>query len=413
MFAERPRGAFPWLVLTSRLWGDAPLYVVDVGCSGGIEERWFHFGDRLKAVGFDPLVAEIDRLNGANVRPNVRYEAAFVGCRNYDELFPPALRNDRVRSQDDGVIYDPSGRLSSFAALSRLEMSYEQSVFNRGAPVVLSDRKITLDDYIPEAEHASVDFVKIDTDGHDIEVILGATRIMSAHGILGLVVESPFQGPRHEYANTFSNIDRLLRRHGFTLFDLSACRYSRACLPAPFVLDIPAHTTSGQLVWGDALYFRDLGSLDYERMWPGYDMTAERVMKLACLFDFYELPDCAAELLVNRGQFLEGPQREQLLDLLVTGEAGSYAAHIAAFEADFTAFFPSRVQRPAEPLEASGHVHGSDEPLDAEAVRRVQDRVTELKAENVMLRRRLKARDAKLEKLENRVSQLRERRGKG
>jgi FkbM family methyltransferase len=387
------RGVLTGRLLGKRLGGEWPFLLLDVGCSGGLDQRWSAFGDRLRAVGFDPLIAEVDRLNAVNTNQGVRFEAAFVGCHDFDSLFPPSLRKDNVAARNN----QPFPRSSAFAAQRRLRTSYVQQQFNAGAPVQWSARRITLDDYLDPGEYGRVDFVKIDTDGHDIEVVLGADKILSAGGALGLMVESQFHGAVHEFENTFANIDRLLRRQGFTLFDLVPYRYSRAELPAPFAWDIAAQTTTGQVLWGEAVYLRDLGSRDYDRMWPGYEITPERVMKLACLFDLFDLPDCAAELIVNRGTGLAAADREELLDALVGGEPGSYAAHVASFEADYTSFFRSRV-----------HAKEKQErkAVDGEA----SEVVRQLQARNDELRERLKDRRDKIAKLKTRVDELEARR---
>ena len=387
------RGALTSRVLERRLWGDSPLFLLDVGCSGGIESRWRPFGDRLRAVGFDPLIAEVDRLNAANTHPGIQYEAAFVTSREYDQLFPPELRNDSVASRNN----QPFERSSAAAVLHRMPVSYIQQVFNAGAPVALTDRTITLDEYIPVNEHSRVDFVKIDTDGHDIEVILGAHGIFSASGVIGLTVEAQFHGATHEYANLFSNIDRIVRQHGFSLFDLQSHRYSRAALPAPFVKDMTAQTISGQMFWGEALYFRDLGAKDYELMWP-YEITAERVMKLACLFELFELPDCAAELLLNRGDFIDAETRESLLDLLTSGAPGSYRAHIAAFEEDHTQFFQSRM--------TNSPVLSGELSIEQQA----QERLARLTHKNTRLREKLQVQANRLDWMAKRVEELKAKR---
>jgi methyltransferase FkbM-like protein len=371
MQKHRRRGSLIERVLELRLWGDSPFFLLDVGCSGGVESRWRALGDRLRAVGFDPLVAEIDRLTATDTHPGIRYEAALVNCPDYDRLFPPALRNDRIASRNNTSF----PRVSAAAAMARMPTSYIQEVFNKGAPVVVTERQVALDEYVASEEYPCVDFIKIDTDGHDIEVILGARNILSAGGALGLSVEAQFHGAAHDYSNTFSNIDRILRHHGFTLFDLPICRYSRAELPAPFVVDLPAQTISGQVQWAEALYFRDLGARDYGQMWP-YEITPERVMKLAVLFDLFDLPDCAAELLLNRADFLPPDVRADLLDLLVSGAPGSYAARVADFERDYTRFYPSRMTAAAT---------GRDSRMTHE----LQEKITKLTEKNVALREKL------------------------
>ena len=395
--ADRREAVLAERVIAGRLWGSSPFFLLDVGCSGGIEQRWHVFGNSLRAVGFDPLVTEIDRLNAANTQAGVSYVAAFVTAHEYERLFPRQQRDDLIASKND----DPFQRVSAVAAQSRAEVSYVQEVFNAGAPVVMSDRTVALDDAVDASERAHVDFLKIDTDGHDIEAVLGADAIMAAGGILGLKVEVQLHGAIHPYANTFANIDRVLRERGFTLFDLTTYRYSRSHLPAPFVFDIAAQTTSGQVVWGDAIYFRDLGSLDYERMWT-YEITPERVLKLACLFDLFDLPDCAAELLVNRGAFLQPDVRDSLLDLLATGEPGSYKQHVAAFEKDFKAFYLSRLRK-AQEMAVDLDEEGGEGEAQSKLVRHLRARLVSLREKNASLRERLKARSERIEQLTRRL----------
>ncbi len=390
---SRRAGALAEQMIGPRLWGASPLFLLDVGCSGGIEQRWYAFRDQLRAIGFDPLVAEIERLNGVNTHAGVSYEAAFVTCREYDSLFPRELRRDRIGSKNN----DSFQRTSAVAVMERVETSYIQEHFNAGAPIVMTDRTVELDEVVDADDRPCVDFLKIDTDGQDIEVILGAKAIMSAGGILGLKVEVHLHGAVHPYANTFANIDRLLRQQGFTLFELATYRYSRRHLPAPFLYDLAAQTISGQAVWGDAIYFRDLAALDYERMWT-YEITPERVLKLACLYDLFELPDCAAELLISRGGFLPSDERDRLLDLLVSGRPGSYAEHMALFEQDYKAFYPSRLKAAAEPVSIASpeNVDGTN---PVKRVRHLRKRLVTLRKKNASLRERLRARDKQIDEL--------------
>ena len=73
---------------------------------------------------------------------------------------------------------------------------------------------------------------------------------LSEGGVLGVKIEAQFHGPIHPFANTFHNIDGILRNHGFTLFDLNQRRYSRAALPDAFFASRPGRTRTGQLLWG-------------------------------------------------------------------------------------------------------------------------------------------------------------------
>lgn len=103
----------------------------------------------------------------------------------------------------------------------------------------------------------------------------------------------------HPAANSFANIDLLLRAAGFTLFDIELFRYTRAALPGPFSREHPSNTVGGAVQWADAVYARDLADPDHERK-SGYKPTADDVLKLAAFFDIFVQQDCAVELLQAR-----------------------------------------------------------------------------------------------------------------
>jgi len=136
-------------------------------------------------------------------------------------------------------------------------------------------------------------------------------------------------------------------------------------------------------------------------MWT-YDITPERILKLACLFDLFDLPDCAAELLVNRGAVLEPAVRDQLLDLLATGEPGSYAQHVALFERDFKAFYPSRL-RDAHDATVALDAEDGDDDVQSKLVRHLRARLVGLREKNASLRERLKARGERIDQLTRKI----------
>lgn len=318
----------------------APLMLLDVGVSGGIEDHWQVFGSQLHAVGFDPLVAEIRRLQAENPNPNVRFVEGFVSCSDYDARFPPDLRNDRIRSKDNSSYL----RSSSLRAQQVMRMDYAKEVFNQGEEFVLSEHTFELDAYVRDEGISNVDFVKVDTDGHDFPVLLGAEEVLRTRGVLGLSVEVQLHGASHDAANVFSNIDRFLRDLGFTLFDLDVYRYTRADLPGIFQYDIPAQTRTGQVQWGEAVYFRDLADVDLARSFS-FEISVDKVLKLACLLDLFGMPDSVAELLRIHSALVEpriGPIAPWLDALMPTEE--SFAAYNERFDKDPKTFFAGRQQ---------------------------------------------------------------------
>jgi hypothetical protein len=313
----------------SGVFADAPLIVFDVGASGGMDDIWCNFLPAYRGFGFDPLVGEIERLNGRSP-PGQRYFDAFIGWDGYESLCPTAFRQDPVLSRNDSAMARSSAvRASALAAENPAREAADRDC--EGHDRALSSNRYSLDVFAANAKLAAVDVIKVDTDGSDYEVLLGARRLLEPGGALAVLVEAQFQGPVHPHANTFANIDLYLRGLGFSLFDLDLWRYSRANLPRKFVFDMPGPTHQGQVVWADALYLRDAGDPDYAAKWGA--LSPVQLLKAIALFELFGLDDCAAEAIRVHGAPLSerlGFDARQMLNLLppiVEGMALSYDSY--------------------------------------------------------------------------------------
>ncbi len=296
---------------------ETDLVVVDVGCSGGLHPEWRAFGDRLRAVGFDPSEAEVARLRSAETRPLVRYVAAFVS----------GVEDGRAERWDR----NPWARLAvsrSEDIRARRNAPAQQSEAQEPPAPEASIPTISLPAYFQQHDLAHIDFIKIDVDGDDFRILRAIETDLAERAVLGLCIEVNFFGSDDPAGNTFHNVDRLMKRAGFELFDLTTRRYASAALPSRYIRTAPTASESGRVLQGDALYMRD------PTTWPA---TRAQRIKLAALFAMFGLPDCAAEALVAAG----APER--LLDALTppapSGQQQSYAAHMAAFEADDARFY--------------------------------------------------------------------------
>jgi hypothetical protein len=334
------------LSLTSYIYGSnnaarEPVIIFDVGCSwNGLGSEWNAFGASLAGVGFDPREAEIERLRAIEARPNITYEAAYVGLnaeqRAARDMYETTLD---ARSRHSAAFF---ARSSAWRAANLTGYDHQKEYFNAGAPPRFTERYLSLDDYAVGYPH-NVDLLKSDTDGSDIQVLYGAERILRS-SIVAIHIECLFQGSMSRYANTLANIDTYLRQLGFSIYTLQPFGYTRAELPGPFYYDMFAQTKNGSLVWADTVFLRDLADSQYENVY-GFAVTPERVLKLACFMEIFGLPDCAAELILKRADILP-LEPDVLLDKLVPNDLGhglSYREYIERFETDPMALFPSRL----------------------------------------------------------------------
>jgi len=160
----------------------------------------------------------------------------------------------------------------------------------------------TIDSLVSERKLRSIDFIKIDCEGGELDVLKGSEKQLS-NSISGIFTEF-WLDPIIKNQPSFAEIDSFLRSKGFSLFDMSLDRYPKKTLPVGILNEKRRFFRTefqptclfrehGQILTGDALYFKDpIKSQSNEEL---FDKT--RILKLIAFYDFYNYQDCALELL--------------------------------------------------------------------------------------------------------------------
>jgi len=236
--------------------------------------QWQLFAPNLAIYGFD---ADADACEAAN---------ADIQARDvpWMERHIPLALSDK---EGEAVLYvtkDPmcsslyppnESYLKRFAGLSAL-MNLDFTV---------EIETTTLDQACETEGVAAIDFLQIDVQGADLKVLQGGIGMLS-HSILAVQIEVEFC-PLYVGQPLFAEVDQFLRSQGFTFFGLTGASRPRHHSPVQSVL------RPGQLLWGDALYLRDLIAPDC----PPCFQSPQHLLKLACIADLLDLTDYALELL--------------------------------------------------------------------------------------------------------------------
>ena len=144
---------------------------------------------------------------------------------------------------------------------------------------------MTLDFALGTVGIGEIDLLKIDVEGAEIAILKGAGN--SLRNTLAIELEVWFN-PVQQGAPSFAEIDPLLRVAGFQLFDLAKSNF--------FQRD--ARWPKGQLVAGDALYFK-----------VGLDLTPERLERYVGVVLAYGFYDYAIDL-IQRAHCLSDAQKQ-------------------------------------------------------------------------------------------------------
>ena len=308
----------PLLDYVAKITAPGAFMLLDIGCSGGIDRQWRRLGSRLRALGIDPDTREIERLRTREKHPLITYVNAFAG------IAPDHPFASRKQGKPD-FERNPWPRLST--------LQYMESVYPEGKRVSHKERRaanlwptaeladpsspVIVPEYLALNGIIGLDFLKIDVDGKDFDILNSFDQALAGLAVLGVGIEVRFWGSPCETDGTFHNMDRFLKAHGFELFNLTLRRYSTSALPSRFVGRAPGPTESGRVHHGDAMYARDLVSGLFDDF--ANSLTAEKVLNLAAIFAIFDLPDCAAEVVLRfRSRLSQVCDVERILDLLAT-----------------------------------------------------------------------------------------------
>src|SRR5579862_2418882 len=208
--------------------------LVDIGCAGGIDRRWLRLGRRLRAIGFDVNTAEIERLAARESSANVTYLNALAAI-SPDHPFarkkegqPDCQRNTwpRTSAKQYVDLVHPERAPATHTEACASEPG-------RAAPPASKEPvPSVVPEYLQQTGVKSLDFLKIDVDGKDFDVLNSFDQALSGLAVLGVGVEVNFFGSDCETDNTFHNMDRFLKARGFELLTLSTRRYSVGALPS-------------------------------------------------------------------------------------------------------------------------------------------------------------------------------------
>ena len=294
--SESPRPLTSYLVGA----GLSPVVIYDIGARWGVQEKFLALGKSLRAYCFDPDEKECERLN-ASAAEEVKYIPAVIGGKD-----GPA------------TLYET--RLQASSGLYRTNMDFFSRLLNRENGELVNIKPVetkTISTVQKEFGIPSPHFLKLDVEGAELEILQGTDLA----DVMGFYSEFRFH-PEINGSPVFHELDRFAQENGFRLYNLWSSRQSRKTLPYPGPVGywntgkrFYAFTVSGQIMDGDALYFRDPLRLQ---------LTQQQILAYACLFEMYDLNDCAAELLVARAGDI-GVEVHHCLDLLA---GGSYKAYL-------------------------------------------------------------------------------------
>jgi FkbM family methyltransferase len=227
-----------------------PTVVIDGGCRWGFSEAWTMLGDDVRLVGFDPDEEECRRL-----------EEQYAGQEGR-EIVPVALGSEpgtlpyrKFAFGGGNSLHPHDERAMAHVAIPRDGDALEELV---DVPI------LTLDDWTAEHRVARVDVVKLDVQGHELDILRGAEEVLRRTRAVELEV---CFNPIMDGTPLFGEVDAFMRERGFMLWRLREPAFypTRDADGAAGTLEVAVHygfpavtwvAPPGFLSWANAIYVR-------------------------------------------------------------------------------------------------------------------------------------------------------------
>jgi hypothetical protein len=311
------------------------ISVLDIGCSGGFEQVYLNLPHtKRNLIGIDISKKEVEQLRikfsdstfynyeivksefesqNSDFKSNypLHRTLAYLQTSNYKQSFTNEdllnFSNRKLLKHINfiGKIIErfDKGNPPIDASFSNLfdKNSNHFYSYHQSRMGVYSEKslipKITIDDFVNKHKIEDIDFLKIDTDGTELNVLEGGMKLLD--DIIGLKIEVQFHGLVSTNNSTFNLIDNLLQKKNFSLVDLQVVKYDRFSLPGNFSYpEIPANTNSGPIMWGDAYYIKTNNNPNFFK-----NFESSRTLKLVYWLSNIKLYALAAEVLIENRSF--------------------------------------------------------------------------------------------------------------
>lgn len=253
---------------------------VDCGAVGDYSNSLLDVFSDSRLIGFDPELSQPLHKNDSSVYFPVALGKEFGEVKFY-----------RTQNPNCSSMFVPNQEfLDHFVQVGDFFRIIE----------TISVKVVNLDVYLPQQNINDIDFVELDAQGAELDILNGAQNFLK-DSIIGMKIEVEFA---HMYQNQplFADVDSRLRESGFVLFSLERFHLRRKSCPS----DIDSRE---QIVWGQALYLRDYRSI------PSNISRKQKLSKLAMVASYHGLHGYALETvnyLMQQAGLLVSTEKQEL-----------------------------------------------------------------------------------------------------
>ena len=281
------------------------INILDIGCFGQIPDHL----TKLKNFNFYGIDIDTEEIN----RQKKRYKGKNFNFFNYKVIEPSNLSKLRQNFIEPELIKDrfviekvqsnhhniSSSKLSTLNKNQNFTKNY------------FTEKKTTIDDAFNNLIHPKeVNFLKIDIDANDHEVLYGADNLLNSNKLLGIQIEVDYVKKKGGVFRDFTEVLRYMNSKNFNLVNFVHSRYSSELLPTKYLYSFPGPNHNGSPIIGDLVFFKNFDDKFLEKL------SEDDVIKILRLLEIYNQDHIAIELINKIKNFPDNIKNEFKSELI-------------------------------------------------------------------------------------------------
>tara|TARA_B110000858_G_scaffold116989_1_gene133583 strand:+ start:280 stop:1377 length:1098 start_codon:yes stop_codon:yes gene_type:complete len=263
------------------------LIVVDVGSTGGLENKWQLINKYLDIYSFDPDSRSIDDPQ----KNNINFPYALWSYETKKDL-------NLTKFPDASSMFKPNENvLKKYLNHECHEIVKVVTIPTQPLEKILNDKP-------------APDFIKVDAEGAELEILKGSHKFLGKN-VLGIEVEVQFQ-KRNIDAPSFSEVNSYIQSYGYQLISLEREHWIRKN-------NLWNLNSRPQIIWANCVYLidEDLFIKKYiELSNNDRKILLEKIILISLVYGFYDYAFSILEKIIDEVELINIKELKNFQNLI-------------------------------------------------------------------------------------------------
>ena len=262
------------------------LNILDIGCFGKNIPEQFSSQKNINFYGVDIDTNNINFLKKkyTNNKNYFFFNNKIVEPKNLNKFLKIYKYNFKNKYKN---IYFEKSAFQKYDEMDREKKKIKKDFTNSPS----KPDEITIDQLILKNNIKNINFLKIDIDSNDSDVLYGSEHILKKNDLFGIKIEVKFSEPncRKNFYEPFL----YLSDHNFVLHKIITNSYASDKIPEKFFYNFNGQNFNGTDLYGDLIFFKTLDN-NFIKTLDKY-----KLLNFCKILEIHNLDGMAAEILLN------------------------------------------------------------------------------------------------------------------